>query len=54
MAKPFDWSEFLRIAGAVFLLGMGVTAVSISGGRLFHLIFGFALAAVGVALLVNR
>lgn len=50
----FNWEEFWRIAAAIFLLGMGVTAVAISEGRLIHLVIGFALAAVGVALLVSK
>ncbi len=45
------WKEFVRIAGGVFLIGVGISIVGGSQGEVWLLITGFALAAVGVGLL---
>lgn len=54
MAKSTDWGEFLRIAGGVFLLGIGVTTVGGSAGKLWLLVLGFALIAGGIAIIASK
>ena len=54
MTKEFDWKEFFRIAIGVFFIGMAISVVISSAGKLNFLLAGFASAAVGVAILFAK
>ena len=45
----FKWGEFFKIAGA--FIGSGVAVVGNSEGNLIQMIIGFALGAIGIAIL---
>ena len=47
----FKWGEFFKIAGAFIFIGSGVAVVGNSEGNLIQMIIGFALGAIGIAIL---
>ncbi len=47
----FNWKKFFKIAGSAFFIFLGATLGITSKGSLFQLIFSFALASTGIALM---
>jgi multisubunit Na+/H+ antiporter MnhC subunit len=45
--------EFVRIAGSIFLIGLGGTLFGLSDGNWIKLILGFGIAGIGVALMLT-
>lgn len=54
MAKEFDWKEFIKIAGGVILIGVGVLLVGEAGGDFKQMILGIVLTGIGVGLLLSK
>ncbi len=53
-AIKLNWGEFGRIAGSVFLIGLGLGLVATFYTSFAMLIIGLALAAIGIGLLLMR
>ena len=49
--KSFNWKEFIKITGSVFLMALGAVIGAFSEGALWRLIIGFGLIAIGIGLL---
>jgi len=49
-----NWSEFFKIALAVFLLGLGISLIGNSSGKFIQMILGFISISIGIAIIMSK